>query len=401
MTKVRTFQRTHPWITFKVDLQRAPLKLWMQLGEAGSKCEHLAGVPLRPKTAQALHRLFLAKGALATTAIEGNTLSEREVLQLLDGKLELPKSKAYLATEIDNIVAACRAIAEACIAGKDALTTAVICDFNRQALAGLKHDAGVVPGMIRKDAVVVGSVYRGAPAEDCAYLIDALCAWLAGPTFVAQTEEMKFSFAIIKAVLAHIYLAWIHPFDDGNGRTARLLEFQLLLAAGLPTPAAHLLSNHYNQTRAEYYRQLNHASKSGGDVLPFIEYAVQGLVDGLREQIAMVREQQLDVTWENYAYGQFGQRKSVNDQRQRQMILDLGMAKEFVPITGIPTLSPQLAAAYAQRSDRTLKRDIAELERMLLIERQGDAVRARREIVRAFLPRRKHDEPAGRAAEDP
>lgn len=51
------------------------------LGEAASKCEHIAGVPLRPSVAQELHRLYLAKGALATTAIEGNTLTENEVLQ--------------------------------------------------------------------------------------------------------------------------------------------------------------------------------------------------------------------------------------------------------------------------------------------------------------------------------
>jgi len=82
---------------------------------------------------------------------------------------------------------------------------------------------------------------------------------------------------------------WIHPFGDGNGRTARLVEFQILLQAGIPSPAAHLLSNHYKQTRTEYYRQLATASRSGGNILPFIEYAVGGFVDGLKEQLALIR----------------------------------------------------------------------------------------------------------------
>ena len=56
----------------------------------------------------------------------------------------------------------------------------------------------------------------------------------------------------------------------------------ILVISGVPAPAAHLLSNHYNQTRSEYYRQLGRASQSGGDVLPFITYAVRGFVDGLR-----------------------------------------------------------------------------------------------------------------------
>ena len=88
---MRTFERTHPWICFQIDLRKATPQLWMLLGEAASKCEHIAGVPLRPSVAQELHRLYLAKGALATTAIEGNTLTEKEVLQHLEGKLKLPR----------------------------------------------------------------------------------------------------------------------------------------------------------------------------------------------------------------------------------------------------------------------------------------------------------------------
>src|SRR3989442_1040974 len=64
----------------------------------------------------------------------------------------------------------------------------------------------------------------------------------------------------------------------------------------------HLLSNHYNQTRAEYCRQLKAASDSGGDVIPFIEYAVTGFVEGLREQLKIIRYQQWDMVWRNYVH---------------------------------------------------------------------------------------------------
>ena len=82
---MRTYERTHPWIRFSLDLRSAPWSLWVVLGECQSKCEEMAGVPLRPDTAEGLHQLFLARGALATTAIEGNTLSEEEVLAHLRG----------------------------------------------------------------------------------------------------------------------------------------------------------------------------------------------------------------------------------------------------------------------------------------------------------------------------
>jgi hypothetical protein len=82
----------------------------MNLGEAASKCEHIAGVPLRPLVAHELHQLYLAKGVLGTTAIEGNTLSEEQVRQILKGELKLPPSKEYLQQEIENILQACNEI---------------------------------------------------------------------------------------------------------------------------------------------------------------------------------------------------------------------------------------------------------------------------------------------------
>ena len=65
---MRTFERTHGWISYRCDLGKAGAALWLALGEAASKCEHISRVPLRPATAQALHQLYLAKGAAATTA---------------------------------------------------------------------------------------------------------------------------------------------------------------------------------------------------------------------------------------------------------------------------------------------------------------------------------------------
>ena len=90
---MRTYEKSHPWITFTANFDRASTELWMLLGEAISKCEHIAGVPLAPKIAEDLHRIYLAKGVHATTAIEGNTLSEEDVRARIEGKRSLPESK--------------------------------------------------------------------------------------------------------------------------------------------------------------------------------------------------------------------------------------------------------------------------------------------------------------------
>jgi len=385
---MRTYQRTHPWISFQLDLRQTPPGLWLALGEAASKCEHLSRVPLRPATSQLLHRLYLAKGVAATTAIEGNTLSEEDVLKAVEGKLDVPPSKAYLKQEVENIIEACNLLGNQLASGKlPPLTPKLVHDYNRQVLNRLPLGAGVVPGELRTYSVVVGNVYRGAPAEDCEHLLERLCEWLNGPDFKPR-EGMDAIYAILKAMVAHLYLAWIHPFGDGNGRTARLIEFHILFSAGVPSPAAHLFSNHYNLTRAEYYRQLDRASKSGGDLIPFLNYAVRGLVDGLREQLDFVWEQQWDVVWRNYVHERFKDRNSATDTRRRHLALDLGAKGHWVQTADIQELTPQLARAYATKTPKTIQRDLNALHEMGLIVREQRRVRAQREIVLSFLPLR-------------
>lgn len=180
---MRTFKETHPWIKFDFDLKKADSGLWLALGEADSKCEHIAGVPLRPQTAKELLTLYLARGIRATTAIEGNTLSEAEVLSRIEGKKVLPPSKEYLGIEIDNILRVYNRMVEGIIQKKIGLPDAeTICSFNREVLKDLQLQKDVVPGTIRKHGVGVG-LYRGAPQEDCEYLLERLCEWIRSKRF--------------------------------------------------------------------------------------------------------------------------------------------------------------------------------------------------------------------------
>jgi len=386
-TEVRTYNETHPWITFRLDLREASPKLWILLGEAQSKCQHVIGVPLLPSVAEYLHQVFLAKGVLATTAIEGNTLTEEEVLRRIEGKLELPPSKEYLGQEVDNIVDACGLIATNQIRGSDPVRLNVedIKEYNCLVLRNLPLDEDVVPGEFREHSVVVGR-YRGAPPQDCEHLLKRLCTWL-NKDFDIEGEN-KIAFGILKAIVAHVYIAWIHPFGDGNGRTARLMEFKILLSVGVPTTAAHLLSNHYNATRTEYYRQLDQAHKSGGDILPFIEYALQGFVDGLKEQIDLIKAQQLKVHWINYIHDLFKNRDGAASIRRRRLVIDL-TEKDIVPLSKIRHISPRIAEAYAGKTDKTVMRDINYLVEMGLVKKTKKHIRANIEIMSAFLPKKR------------
>lgn len=383
---MQTYRESHPWLSFKLDLRNAPYNLWLMLGECQSKCEHVSSVPLRPSTADRLYRVYLAKGVLGTTAIEGNTLSEEDVLRHLEGELKLPPSREYLSREIDNIVKGCNDTLDLIAqGGAPSLSPDSIKRLNKTVLDGLELDDGCVPGELRSHSVVVGR-YRGAPTGDCELLLQKLCEWL-GEGFAPpnnQGQNLTIAFAILKAVMAHLYIAWIHPFGDGNGRTARLLEFQILIGAGVPAASAHLLSNHYNATRTEYYRQLIRASESGGDVVPFVVYAVQGFLDGLKQQVDEIWMQQWDIAWQNYVHEHFAGRSSETAVRQRRLVLDLAAQPSPVPKGKIPEISTRLAQAYARCTDKTLARDLNALLVGGLVIKTHEGYRARKELILAF-----------------
>ena len=384
MTEKRRYQETHPWISFQLDLREKDYTLWSQLGEVQAKCDQVAGALLLPEDGERLHQVYLAKGALATTAIEGNTLSEEDALGLVRGELELPPSKEYLGQAIRNIVKACNKIPEGILSGELAkLTVDRIMELNALILHDLPQKEGITPGLIRERDVSVGR-YRGAPIQDCEHLLESLCNWLNADRFLPNAE-LRIASGVLKSIVAHLYLAWIHPFGDGNGRTARLVEFQLLLLSGVPTAAAHLLSNHYNMTRTEYFRQLDLASKSGGDLIPFVQYALQGLKDGLDQQLQTIRAHQFHVFWINHVHDLFRQKEGSTDLRRRQLIIDLSEETEPVPIVQLRYISPRTAEAYAGKTDNTIRRDVNALEKMELIRRSDEGVEINRERMSAFL----------------
>ncbi|MGH3404816.1 MAG: Fic family protein [Streptosporangiaceae bacterium] len=385
---MREHERTHPWIEFKATaVNDVQPRHWMLLGEARSKCEHLAGAPLKPAVANSLYGVTLVKGALATTAIEGNTLTEEQARGILDGSYKAPPSRHYQEQEVRNILDALGDLYGRIVAGETIeITPELICGFNEQVLKGTDPREDVVPGVLRTESVVVGT-YRAAPAEDGPYLLDRLVGWLNGPTFVHEDPEIQFALILAKAVYAHLYIAWIHPFGDGNGRTARLVEFVILASCGLvPVPAAHLLSNHYNLTRDRYYRELALASKPGQGTLGFLSYAIEGFIDGIREAIGMVRDQQIEVAWVNYVHERFASLPNTKaSDRQRSLVLAMPTARE-VPRDDLEGLTPKIAKLYAGAGPRVLSRDLNRLETLGLIRKSAHGYRAQAGVVLAFLP---------------
>lgn len=77
-------------------------KAQYELGQCDAIVSAICEMPLRPEHHEQLLRVSLIKGAQATTAIEGNTLSEDEIQRVVEGQ-SLPPSKEYQEIEVRNV----------------------------------------------------------------------------------------------------------------------------------------------------------------------------------------------------------------------------------------------------------------------------------------------------------
>lgn len=392
----RPYRQSHPWLTFRMDLSRAPPSLWALLGQALAMCRQVATAILPAPARAQLRHLYLTKGAQATTAIEGNTLSDEEVEAVIEGTANIPPSRAYQETELRNVVQAFDETLQALDRDPDTrLTPDRIAAYNRGVLNGLEErlEEGVVPGEIPEHSVGVrGAGYRGAPRSNCDYLLAELCRMVEPSAQLAAAfppdAENRMATALAHAIRAHLYIAWIHPYGDGNGRTARLVEFFLLVRAGVAPECAHLLSNHYNRTRPSYYYELQRASaanRGAGDPLGFVVYALRGFVDGLREQIRDVERFQERIAWDSFVQEVARAEGGSAAMAERRHGVAVALADTGpTRMRAIPGLTPDLARRYAGKALRTLSRDLRWLVEHGLLRETDGAFTARTDLLRAI-----------------
>jgi Fic family protein len=359
------------------------------MGQTVAYLKAINNTPIMPHFYQELMNVALIKGAQSTTAIEGNTLSDEDIAKLMGGQ-KLPESIEYQGVEVENILTAFNGLLHETIyeSKVQLITPELLLRFHKMVGKELGDHFAAIPGRFRNSDVVVGR-YRCPDHRDVPELIDKYCKFLQN-TFRFEDGKQQFTDIFIEAIVAHVYLEWIHPFADGNGRTGRLLEFYVLSRGGNPDITLHILSNHYNLTRPEYYRQLDKASQTG-DLSEFILYALVGYRDGLRQILEKIQASQLLMTWQKYVYDKFsnvdiGQREVF--KRKRSFALEIPIDRKFT-LQEIPNLNIALARMYSNIGGRTLLRDIDELIRLEILNKEGDEYFANISTLNKMIAKRK------------
>jgi Fic family protein len=358
-------QQKYPHICFRKNWELTEDIMFI-IGQCEAIIRAITNMPITPAYKDSLLQISLTKGAQATTAIEGNSLTEEDIIKISKGE-NLPPSKEYQQIEIKNILDAFNSLIKEVKFDNHItlINPELIKNFHKIIGQNLGEYFNAVPGSFRNNDVIVGN-YKPPEHIYVKELMDEFCEWLKTEFHFEKGQSFKDN--ILQALITHIYIAWIHPFSDGNGRTARLLEFFLLIRGGTPIIASHLLSNFYNETRNEYYLNISKSTKSN-NLTSFISYAVTGLRDGLNNILEIIQKVQLETAWKYYIIELFDKqkfRRSDLRKRQRLLMLSFPLDKDLT-VSEIRQMNAELAVKYSKLASNAISRDLEDLEELKLL----------------------------------
>ncbi len=343
----------------------------------------IRGLPIPPGVRQKLDRLNILRAVKGTTGIEGSDLTDEEVGLVLaspEGKPVLRRARAREEHEVRNARRVMDFTASSLHADPDApLTEAIIATIHRLTTEGIDYPNNV-PGEYRSHMVRAGTYVPPGTREEVRRLMSDFIEWV-NSRAVAEWP------AAITAIAAHFYFISIHPFGDGNGRTARAIESFLLYKSRLNVLGFYSLANFYYRRRAEYMELLDFTRfESGNNLTPFVMFALNGLVEELREIHAEVLQEMTMVAFRDFVRESLMTRHRLSTAARDRMYDFVCRLIEPAPIKDVRAGKHPAALAYQGSSLKTLRRDISFLRKEHLVVDEDGAIRANLGLMQDFMP---------------
>lgn len=280
---------THEQWWFGIKLQRLAGRLELLLQDVHGQPFSVAVVPPIPKQ---LHRIDLTLGgsiempeqikssehkdryyvsslveeAITSSQLEGATTTRRIAADMLRaGRSPRDRSEQMILNNFLTMqrIGTLRA---------ERLTPAIVYSLHRRVTEDTLDDETAAGRLRRENEPVVvadqyGEVFHTPPpAAQLAERMEAMCAFANGET------PSGFLHPVIRAIVLHFWLAYDHPFVDGNGRTARALFYWCMLHHGYWLFEFVSISNIILRGPAKYYRAFLHSETDGNDLTYFVLY---------------------------------------------------------------------------------------------------------------------------------
>lgn len=234
-----------------------------------------------------LRRLVRATSVEGSTSIEGFHVSPEDAVALVSGEAA-PDSQ-----DENRLAVACYAHAMehvAVLAGDPAfrwLDRVIldlhfdICSFQRDKRPGLWRSGAI--GVTGGDG---GLLYNGPGADQVPKLMTEVVDWL-------ETGDLD-AHVIVRAAMAHLHVVSVHPFEDGNGRIARIVQSLVLACDGLVSPEFASIEEYLGAHTRAYHAALQETQ--GGRYQPerdasgWVAFCVEAHVAQARQRLAQIEE---------------------------------------------------------------------------------------------------------------
>lgn len=311
--------------------------------------EVLLNSPLVPRWEVSLRREAIIHSAHSSTSIEGNRLSLEQVSDLAQGRevMATRKDRQEVLNYLNVLENTGKLTKRTSFREKD------IPNIHRM----ITEDTLDNPddcGVYRNRYVVVARrltgevLFRPPKNEAVPRLVSDLIGWV-------DSQEAKELDPVIEAGIAHYEFVRIHPFVDGNGRTARVLATLVLYQRGFDTKQFFCLDDYYDSDRQAYYRALQSVDQKTLDLTGWLEYFAEGVnvsigavkqrVVGLSsERLRKAERGQIALTERQMRIVEFiNQRGKITNRDVRDMftLSDQGALQELKKLVGLEVIKSE------------------------------------------------------------
>ncbi len=326
--------------------------------------EVIENAPLVPAWEAKFRGEARLKAAHYGTALEGNDLTFNEARAVMEGRESEVVAKDSDVQEVINY----RKVLDFIEGLKD------VNDYTKDLLLQL-HGLVVekiVPaeqtGQYRTSQVVLknsvtGEIgFRPPQAVDVPFLVDELLAWLNG-------EFGRQEHPVLRAGVTHYVLAAVHPFIEGNGRTARALATLVLFNEGYDIKRFFALEEYFDKHAEEYFGSLMAVSNQSPiledrDLTLWLEVFTRALAVELTRIKAQVRELSVDIKIKE----RVGKQISLSERQMKLM--------EYLHSNGEMTMK-EAKGILPMVSEDTILRDLKDLMDKEVIDKRGSTKSAR------------------------
>jgi Fic family protein len=273
-------------------------------------------LPITPRVLASLRETARLFSTHYSTMIEGNRLTQEQVARVIEGDHRFPGRER----DQDEIKGYYAALDEAERLAKrhEKVSETIVQRLHALVMGGGKTRVKSTPYRdgqnVIRDAHSRRIVYMPPEAKDVPWLMEQLIAW------INTRDELP---APLKAGIAHYQYATIHPYYDGNGRTARLLTTLILHLGTYDLKGLYSLEEYYARDLKTYYEALNigpshnyYLGRAEADITRWVAYFLEGMATSFEK----VRDQALHEA-ERGGKDQFRLLRNLDSKQRRALTL--------------------------------------------------------------------------------